>query len=169
MLIEYIGGAMVRARYEMIDDEEPYYGEYLGWGESGQPGRRLKSAAKDYPRLSKAGSSWDWKKDYQFLPYRGGKHPYRVKGDFVLTILIPHKKEISVDLLIRILRQANIEKEQWIKEWVPPVADLHDWQVRRKMRGQPVKKGAPCQFLRRVVGMGRKSSMSMEFGGKGES
>jgi hypothetical protein len=30
MLIEYIGGAMVRARYEMIDDEEPYYGEYLG-------------------------------------------------------------------------------------------------------------------------------------------
>jgi hypothetical protein len=27
MLIEYIEGAMARARYEIIDDEEPYYGE----------------------------------------------------------------------------------------------------------------------------------------------
>ena len=49
-------------------------------------------------------------------PYRGGEHPYMVKGDLVLTIPNPHKKEISVDLLIRILRQANIEKEAWIKE-----------------------------------------------------
>ena len=38
-----------------------------------------------------------------------------VKGDLVLTIPNPHKKEISVGLLIRILRQANIEKEEWIK------------------------------------------------------
>jgi hypothetical protein len=38
-----------------------------------------------------------------------------IKGDLVLTILNPHKKEISLDLLIRILRQANIEKEEWIK------------------------------------------------------
>ena len=48
-------------------------------------------------------------------PYRGGKHPYMVKGDLVLTIPNPHKKEISVGLLVRILRQANIEKEEWIK------------------------------------------------------
>jgi predicted RNA binding protein YcfA (HicA-like mRNA interferase family) len=48
-------------------------------------------------------------------PYRGGEHPYMVKGDLVLTIPNPHKKEISVDLLIRILRQANIEKEEWIR------------------------------------------------------
>jgi hypothetical protein len=38
-----------------------------------------------------------------------------VKGGLVLTIPNPYKKEISVDLLIRILRQANIEKEEWIK------------------------------------------------------
>jgi len=38
-----------------------------------------------------------------------------VKGDLVLTIPNPHKKEIGLDLLIRILRQANIEKEEWIK------------------------------------------------------
>ena len=48
-------------------------------------------------------------------PYRGGKHPYMVKGDLVLTIPNPHKKEISVDLLIRLLRQANISKEDWMK------------------------------------------------------
>ena len=27
MLIEYIEAAMARAKYEIIDDEEPYYGE----------------------------------------------------------------------------------------------------------------------------------------------
>jgi predicted RNA binding protein YcfA (HicA-like mRNA interferase family) len=48
-------------------------------------------------------------------PCRGGRHPYMVKGDFVLTIPGSHKKEIGVDLLMRILRQANIEKEEWIK------------------------------------------------------
>jgi len=55
-------------------------------------------------------------KKFEFQgPYRGGKHPYMVKGNLVLTIPNPHKKEISVDLLIRILRQANIEKEEWIR------------------------------------------------------
>lgn len=48
-------------------------------------------------------------------PSRGGKHPYMVKGELVLTVPNPHKKEISVDLLVRILRQADIEKEEWIK------------------------------------------------------
>jgi predicted RNA binding protein YcfA (HicA-like mRNA interferase family) len=48
-------------------------------------------------------------------PFRGGKHPYMVKGDLVLTIPNPHKKEISVDLLVRILKQADISKEEWIK------------------------------------------------------
>ena len=49
-------------------------------------------------------------------PYRGGKYPYMVKGDLVLTIPNRHKKEISADLLVRILKQANIGKDQWIKE-----------------------------------------------------
>jgi len=49
-------------------------------------------------------------------PYQGGKHPYMVKGNLVLTIPNPHRKEISVDLLSRILRQANIDREEWLKE-----------------------------------------------------
>jgi predicted RNA binding protein YcfA (HicA-like mRNA interferase family) len=48
-------------------------------------------------------------------PYQGGKHPYMVKGNLVLTLPNPHRKEISIDLLIRILRQANIDKERWME------------------------------------------------------
>ncbi len=33
-------------------------------------------------------------------PFKGGKHPYMVKGDLVLTIPNPHRWEISVDLLV---------------------------------------------------------------------
>jgi hypothetical protein len=36
-----------------------------------------------------------------------------IKDDLRLTIPNPHKKEIGVDLLSRILRMANISKEQW--------------------------------------------------------
>ena len=48
-------------------------------------------------------------------PYYGGKHPYMVKGDLVLTLPNPHRKEVGIDLLIRILRQANIDKERWVE------------------------------------------------------
>jgi len=49
-------------------------------------------------------------------PYGGGKHLYMVKEDLRLTVPNPHRKEISVDLLIRVLRQANIKKEEWLGE-----------------------------------------------------
>ncbi|MQY59021.1 MAG: addiction module toxin, HicA family [Clostridia bacterium] len=48
-------------------------------------------------------------------PYRGGKHPYIVKGNLVLTIPNPHRKEIGVDLLIRILKQAAITRKESLK------------------------------------------------------
>ncbi|EHQ36404.1 type II toxin-antitoxin system HicA family toxin [Methanoplanus limicola] len=47
-------------------------------------------------------------------PYQGGKHPYMIKGDLILTIPNPHQKDISVDLLSRILKQANITREEWL-------------------------------------------------------
>lgn len=47
-------------------------------------------------------------------PYEGGKHPYMVKGDLVLTLPNPHRQEISVDLLKRLLRQANIDRDTWL-------------------------------------------------------
>ncbi len=48
-------------------------------------------------------------------PFQESKHPYMIKGDLVLTIPNPHEKEISVDLLKRILRQADIAREGWTK------------------------------------------------------
>ncbi|MCX5867049.1 MAG: type II toxin-antitoxin system HicA family toxin [Proteobacteria bacterium] len=49
-------------------------------------------------------------------PYAGGKHLYMLKGDLRLTIPNPHRQEISVDLLTRILKQAGINKEEWSKK-----------------------------------------------------
>jgi len=44
-------------------------------------------------------------------PHQGGKHPYMIKNGLVLTAPNPHKKEISVDLLKRIFKQADISRE----------------------------------------------------------
>jgi predicted RNA binding protein YcfA (HicA-like mRNA interferase family) len=68
------------------------------------------------PRLSPV--SWrDFVRRLQTLefegPYGGGKHLYMVKGDLVLTIPNPHREEIGVDLLTRLLRQAGISREEW--------------------------------------------------------
>ena len=49
-------------------------------------------------------------------PYAGGKHLYMIKGDLVLTIPNPHRGSISPDLLSRILRQADISREEWLSE-----------------------------------------------------
>ncbi len=46
-------------------------------------------------------------------PFAGGKHLYMVRGDLVLTIPNPHRREVSVDLLRRILRQADISRQEW--------------------------------------------------------
>jgi len=48
-------------------------------------------------------------------PYSGGKHFFMIKGTLRLTIPNPHKKEISVDLLKRILEQSKIPVDTWIK------------------------------------------------------
>jgi predicted RNA binding protein YcfA (HicA-like mRNA interferase family) len=47
-------------------------------------------------------------------PFRGGRHPYMVRGDLVLTIPNPHRAEIGPDLLVRILRQAGISRDEWL-------------------------------------------------------
>ena len=48
-------------------------------------------------------------------PYQSGKHPYMVKGGLTLTIPNPHAKEISVDLVDRLLKQAGVSKKDWLR------------------------------------------------------
>ena len=46
-------------------------------------------------------------------PFQEGKHPYMIKGNVSITIPNPHKGDISVDLLSRILKQAFISRDDW--------------------------------------------------------
>lgn len=46
-------------------------------------------------------------------PYPGGKHLFMIKQEIRLTIPNPHRKEIGVDLLKRILKQACIPIDEW--------------------------------------------------------
>jgi len=48
-------------------------------------------------------------------PFSGGRHPFMVKGDLVLTIPNPHGSDIGRGLLARILRQAGISRDEWEK------------------------------------------------------
>jgi len=48
-------------------------------------------------------------------PYSGGRHQFMVKGDLTLHVPNPHKGDIGRDLLSRILRQADIKRDEWEK------------------------------------------------------
>ncbi len=49
-------------------------------------------------------------------PYTGGRHVFMLRGDQRLVIPNPHRNEISVDLLRRILKQGEIPRERWLKQ-----------------------------------------------------
>lgn len=46
-------------------------------------------------------------------PLSGGRHSFMKRGRLKLRIPNPHHKDISVNLLKRLLRQANITEEEW--------------------------------------------------------
>jgi len=46
-------------------------------------------------------------------PYVGGRHEFVVRGDVRLILPNPHRGDISVDLLTRLLRQAGTTREEW--------------------------------------------------------
>ena len=46
-------------------------------------------------------------------PYSGKKHQFMSKGSLDVRIPNPHQGDIGVDLLKRILEQAEISRDQW--------------------------------------------------------
>lgn len=46
-------------------------------------------------------------------PYAGGKHEFMVKDSLKIRIPNPHRGDISKGLLAEILRQANINRNEW--------------------------------------------------------
>ncbi len=49
-------------------------------------------------------------------PYQGGKHPYMVRANVVLTIPNPHGGVIGQDLLVRVLKQAGVSRSEWFSK-----------------------------------------------------
>jgi predicted RNase H-like HicB family nuclease/predicted RNA binding protein YcfA (HicA-like mRNA interferase family) len=58
-------------------------------------------------------------------PYSGGKHEFMVRNDVTVRIPNPHRGDISVALLARILRQAGISRDEWEQVWgfAPPLEE----------------------------------------------
>lgn len=48
-------------------------------------------------------------------PYSGGNHQFMAKDALTIRIPNPHQGDISKELLIRILKQAGIERQDWEK------------------------------------------------------
>ncbi len=46
-------------------------------------------------------------------PYSGGRHQFMVKENLRLTIPNPHQADIGKALLTKLLRQAQISREEW--------------------------------------------------------
>ena len=48
-------------------------------------------------------------------PFPGRKHEYMIRSGPPLILPNPHKGDISTGLMVRILRQAGINREEWEK------------------------------------------------------
>ncbi len=49
-------------------------------------------------------------------PYAGGRHPQMRRGNVTVIIPNPHEGEIGVGFLTRLLRQADVTREEWLDE-----------------------------------------------------
>ena len=49
-------------------------------------------------------------------PYAGGRHPQMRRGDLSLILPNRHEGDIGVGLLVRVLRQAGVSREEWLGE-----------------------------------------------------
>jgi len=46
-------------------------------------------------------------------PFAGGRHEFMQRDDIRLILPNPHRGDISSDMLARLLREAEITREQW--------------------------------------------------------
>jgi predicted RNA binding protein YcfA (HicA-like mRNA interferase family) len=48
-----------------------------------------------------------------FEGFSGGRHQFMVRGEVVVTVPNPHGRDIGLDLLSRVLRQAGVSRKEW--------------------------------------------------------
>lgn len=46
-------------------------------------------------------------------PFVGGRHEFMLRGTRRLILPNPHRGDIGIDLLVRLLRQAGVTREEW--------------------------------------------------------
>ena len=46
-------------------------------------------------------------------PFSGGKHQFMARGAATIRVPNPHRGDMGTELLIRILRQAGIGRDEW--------------------------------------------------------
>jgi predicted RNA binding protein YcfA (HicA-like mRNA interferase family) len=48
-------------------------------------------------------------------PFSGGKHEFMLRGTVTVHLPNPHTGDIGRELLVRILRQAHIDPDEWLR------------------------------------------------------
>ena len=46
-------------------------------------------------------------------PYSGGRHQFMVREEVSVRLPNPHRADVGVELLLRVLRQAGIGRAEW--------------------------------------------------------
>lgn len=46
-------------------------------------------------------------------PYSGGRHQFMVRREITIRVPNPHESDVGRELLVRILRQAGVNREEW--------------------------------------------------------
>jgi predicted RNA binding protein YcfA (HicA-like mRNA interferase family) len=46
-------------------------------------------------------------------PYSGGRHQFMLRADTTIRLPNPHQGDVGRDILVRILRQAHVSREEW--------------------------------------------------------
>jgi predicted RNA binding protein YcfA (HicA-like mRNA interferase family) len=46
-------------------------------------------------------------------PHPGGKHQYMKRGTITVRVPNPHRDDIGVNLLVRVLAEAGVSKQEW--------------------------------------------------------
>ena len=91
MLTEYIHSAMKKAKYEIISDDNRFYGEIAGFNGIYANAHTLEACRQE---LEEVLEEWILLRISRGLPN-------------------PHQSDISKELLSRILKQAGIDRKAW--------------------------------------------------------
>jgi predicted RNA binding protein YcfA (HicA-like mRNA interferase family) len=47
-------------------------------------------------------------------PFTGGRHQFMTRGKSTVIVPNPHRSDIGIDLLARLLKRAGLSREEWL-------------------------------------------------------